>query len=143
MEQAFCIFSFLSPICIFFVISWESCREIFLKPLSIFSFPLKFSTFKRKNALYFETTKNEIYNRQVTAIRKLQSTIKRAKEQLSKYLDCSKLLARYTYLFELKNYLASSHYTKKNLTIVFTFPFFWITFQRQHHILLPRCPLPQ
>lgn len=74
-----------------------------------------YKTFKKKNALYFETTKNEIYNRQVTAIRKLQDTIKRTKEQLSKYLDCSKLLARYTYLFELKNYLASSHYTKKNL----------------------------
>ena len=74
-----------------------------------------YKIFKRKNALYFETTRDEIYSGQVAAICKLQNKIKRTQEQLSKYLDCSSLLARYSYLFELKNYLASSHYAKKNL----------------------------
>lgn len=74
-----------------------------------------YKIFKRRNASYFEITKNEIYNRQVTTICKLRSIIASKKKRLSKYLDCNRIIARYDDQTELEKYLASGYYTKKNL----------------------------
>ncbi len=75
----------------------------------------KYEKYKSENSDQFGMTYDAVYTHKLKEINDLQAIIEKSKDKLRKWIDYNKTFSRFTCLYEVKDYISSAHYKKKNL----------------------------